>query len=114
MLLSRSKPSARSTSRRSCSTAGPAPSAGPFTVNISSLGIKQITFLLDGKKIKTLKSSQAKGGLFSLRIDPSKLHFGAHTLTVKTVMTDAGCPPVARAAVFVHPHTRVITPKFTG
>ena len=87
---------------------------GPFTVSISSLGIKQITFLLDGKKIKTLKSSQAKGGQFSLRIDPSKLHYGAHTLTVKTVMTDAGCPPVARAAVFVHPHTRVITPKFTG
>ena len=87
---------------------------GPFTVHISSLGIKQITFLLDGKKIKTLKSSQAKGGKFSLRIDPSKLHYGAHTLTVKTVMTDAGCPPVARAAVFVHPHTRVITPKFTG
>ena len=87
---------------------------GPFTVHISSLGIKQITFLLDGKKIKTLKSSQAKGGQFSLRIDPSKLHFGAHTLTVRTVMTDAACPPVARAAVFVQPHGRWITPKFTG
>jgi len=87
---------------------------GPFTVTISSLGIKQITFLLDGKKVKTLKSSQAKHNKFSLRIDPRKLHFGAHTLTVHTVMTDAACPPVARAAVFVKPHTRVITPKFTG
>ena len=87
---------------------------GPFTVRIPSLGIKQITFLLDGKKIKTLKSSQAKGGKFSLRIDPSKLHYGAHTLTVRTVMTDAACPPVARAAVFVRPHTPVVTPKFTG
>ena len=87
---------------------------GPFTIRISSLGIKQITFLLDGKKVKTLKSSQAKGNKFSLRIDPSKLRFGAHTLSVRTVMTDAACPPVARAAVFVRPHTRVINPKFTG
>ncbi len=87
---------------------------GPFTVHITSLGIKQITFLLDGKRIKTLKSSQATGGQFSLRIDPSKLHYGAHTLTVRTVMTDAACSPLARAAVFVRPHTPVVTPKFTG
>ena len=87
---------------------------GPFTVHISSLGIKQITFLLDGKKIETLKSAQAKNGQFSLKINPSKLGYGAHHLTVRTVMTDAACSPVARAAVFVKPHPRTVTPKFTG
>ena len=51
---------------------------GPFTVHISSLGIKQITFLLDGKKIKTLKSSQAKGGKFSLGSTPAS-STSAHT-----------------------------------
>ncbi len=87
---------------------------GPFTVYVSSLGIKQITFLVDGKKIKTLKSSQAKDGQFSVRIDPSKLGYGAHHLTVRTVMTDSACPPVARAAVFVKPHGPAVAPKFTG
>jgi len=87
---------------------------GPFTVTISSLGIKQITFLLDGKKVRTLKSSQAKHNTFSLRIDTSKLHYGAHTLSVRTVMTDPACPAVARAAVFVRPRPRTVSPKFTG
>ncbi|HTY97807.1 MAG TPA: hypothetical protein VMB91_12250 [Solirubrobacteraceae bacterium] len=87
---------------------------GPFTIHISSLGVKQITFLLDGKKLATLKSSQAKKGQFSLKINTSKLRYGAHHLTVRTVMTDAACAPIARAAVFVKPHAPAVTPKFTG
>jgi hypothetical protein len=86
----------------------------PFTVHISAVGIKEITFLLDGHKVKTLNSSQAKNGQFSLRIDPRKLGYGAHTLSVTTVMTDAVCPRIARAAVFVRPKPKTITPKFTG
>jgi hypothetical protein len=87
---------------------------GPFTIHVASLGIKEITFLLDGKKIKTLKSSQAKNGQFSVGIDPRKLHYGAHTLSMKTVMTDPACPAVARAAVFVRPKPQRVPPKFTG
>ena len=33
-----------------------------FSVQIRSTGIKQITFYLDGRKVKTLKGSQARGG----------------------------------------------------
>jgi hypothetical protein len=86
----------------------------PFRVHISALGIKEITFRLDGHKIKTLKSSQAKKGKFSLRIDPRKLRHGAHRLSARTVSTDAACPPLARSAVFVRPRPAVVKPKFTG
>ena len=86
----------------------------PFRVHISALGIKEITFLLDGHKIKTLKSSQAKKGQFSLRVNARKLRHGAHTLVAKAVPTDPACPAIARTAVFVRPRPAVVKPKFTG
>ena len=86
----------------------------PFAVHISALGIKEITFYLDGKRIKTLKSSQAKNGEFSLKINPQKLAYGAHRVSIKTVMTDGACATIARSGVFVHPHEARVSPKFTG
>ena len=85
-----------------------------FTVHIPALGIKEITFYLDGKKIKTLSAAQAKNGEFDVKIDPGKLPYGAHKVSVKTTMSDSACPPLARSAVFVHPRPRTIKPKFTG
>jgi hypothetical protein len=87
---------------------------GPFTVRISALGIQQVTFYLDKHKLKTLTKAQAKNGQFTIKIDPRKLSFGAHTVSVKTIMSDANCANVARAGVFVHPRPPVIKPKFTG
>jgi hypothetical protein len=87
---------------------------GLFTVTISALGIQQITFYLDGHKLKTLTSAQAKNGKFTVRIDPRKLRYGAHSVSVKTVMSAAICANIARAGVFVHPHPPVVKPKFTG
>ncbi len=86
----------------------------PFTVHISALGIKQITFYLDGHKLKTLNAAQARKGQFSVRIDPAKLHYGAHRVSVTTVMSESACAAIARSAVFVHPHPAVVKPKFTG
>jgi uncharacterized protein YbcV (DUF1398 family) len=86
----------------------------PFTVRISALGVKQITFYLDRHKLKTLTKAQAKNGQFTIRIDPRKLSYGAHTVSVKAIMSDANCANLARAAVFVHPRPPVVKPKFTG
>ena len=86
----------------------------PFTIHLPALGIKQVTFYLDGRKLKTLSASQAKHGVFSVTLDPRKLSYGAHKLSVKTVMADSACAPVARAAVFVHPRASRVSPKFTG
>ncbi len=86
----------------------------PFTAHISALGIKELTFYVDGRKIKTLKAANAKNGVFSVKIDPRKLRYGAHKVSVKAVMTDAACAAIARKAVFVHPRPAKVKPTFTG
>ncbi len=85
-----------------------------FAVRIPALGIKEITFYLDRRKVKTLKASQASNGEFKINIDPGKLSYGGHRVSVKTVMTDNTCPAIARSAVFVHPRRALVKPRFTG
>ena len=87
---------------------------GAFTVAVASLGIKQITFYLDGHKLKTFTQSQAKHRRFTLEIDPRKLSYGAHRVSVSTVMSNPDCARVALANVFVHARTERAVPKFTG
>ena len=86
----------------------------PFTVHISSVGIKQITFYVDGHKVKSLKSSQARNGQFSLRINPRRFGYGAHTVSVKATATEPACANIARSGVFVRPRPPAIKPNFTG
>lgn len=86
----------------------------PFTVRIPSLGIKQITFYIDGHVLKTLKASQARNGEYSVTVTPARLGYGAHRISVKTAMKDSVCKPIAEAATFVHPRPSKVTPKFTG
>lgn len=86
----------------------------PFTVRVPALGIKQITFYLDGHRLETLTAVHADKGEFSVRIDPSRLRYGAHRVSVKTVMSETACAAIARAAVFVHARPAAVKPKFTG
>ena len=69
-----------------------------FTVHIPALGIKEITFYLDGRKVKSLTSADAKKGEFSVTINSAKLSYGAHKISVKTVMDDSACAAIARTA----------------
>jgi uncharacterized repeat protein (TIGR01451 family) len=86
----------------------------PFTVRVPALGIKEITFYLDGRRIKVLSAPQAKHGRFEIEIDPGTLGYGAHRVSVKTLMSETACPAVARSAVFVHARPKVVKPRFTG
>jgi hypothetical protein len=88
--------------------------SAPFKVQISSAGIKQIMFYLDGRKVKVLKQSQARGGKFTLTIDPRKLSYGAHKVVVKTFMLERSCARESRNGVFVHPARQQVAPFFTG
>jgi uncharacterized repeat protein (TIGR01451 family) len=85
-----------------------------FTVRVPALGIKEITFYLDGHAVKSVTAAHANKGRFELKIDPRKLRFGAHRIAVKTVMSEDACAAIARSAVFVRPHPKVVKPKFTG
>jgi hypothetical protein len=90
------------------------PKRRPFTVQISALGIDRITFYIDGRKLKTLKHSQAKGGKFAIRIDPRKFSRGAHVLSVKGASSNPACGTIAQAGSFVRPFTAARRVKFTG
>ncbi len=86
----------------------------PFNVSVPSLGIKEITFYVDGHKLKTLTAAHAVKGQFVVTVDPRKYHFGAHKVSIKTVMTNAACARIARTGVFVRAKPAAIKPKFTG
>jgi uncharacterized repeat protein (TIGR01451 family) len=86
----------------------------PFSVSVPSLGIKEITFYVDGGKLKTLTAAHAVKGQFVVSIDPRKYHYGAHKVSVKTVMSNAACAKIARSGVFVRARPARIVPKFTG
>jgi uncharacterized repeat protein (TIGR01451 family) len=86
----------------------------PFKVKISSIGIKEITFYVDGHKLRKLNGTQAKKGYFSVTIDPRKYRFGAHKVSVKVQMSSGLCAKFARSGVFVRAKPAAITPKFTG
>jgi uncharacterized repeat protein (TIGR01451 family) len=90
------------------------PKREAFTLQVSSLGVKQITFYLDGRKLKTLEQSQAKRGKFTIKINPRNLSYGAHKVSIKTLMSNPGCASVARSGVFVQPQTQHAAPRFTG
>ena len=86
----------------------------PFKVSVPSLGIKEVTFYVDGKKLKTLTAAHAVKGQFVVTVNPSKYRYGAHKVSVKTVMTNPLCANIARSGVFVRAHPARVTPKFTG
>jgi hypothetical protein len=90
------------------------PKLTAFTLKVISRGIQQISFYLDGRKLKTLTQRQAKAGKFAIRIDPRLLSYGAHKVSIKARMSGAGCATVGRSSVFVRPTTQRVVPKFTG
>ena len=90
------------------------PKSGTFTAQVSSAGIKQITFYLDGRRLKTLRSGQARRGTYSMTINPRKLAYGQHKLSVKTLPADVNCAAAARTGVFVHPRPQQAVARFAG
>jgi hypothetical protein len=84
-----------------------------FTLQLSSIGVKRVTFYLDGRKLKTMEHSQARRGMFTVRIDPRRLSYGPHRVSLKTVMTDRRCARIARTGVFVRPRPPA-PPQFAG
>jgi hypothetical protein len=83
-------------------------------LRVSSSGIKQLTFYLDGRKLKTLKQSQARGRAFNLKIDARKLAYGVHRVAFKAMMTNSNCAENASSQVFVRPFAARVAPRFTG
>jgi hypothetical protein len=86
----------------------------PFIVRITATGLRQVTFYLDGHKLKTLGQAQARNGQFAIRIDPRRLSHGPHTVSIKAATRDPHCAAVKKASAFVDPRPPIIKPTFTG
>lgn len=88
-----------------------------FKASIKAAGVQSVTFYLDGHKLKTLTSKNAKKGLLTITIDPSKLKVGAHKLVAKITMshpTGTKATVASRSVTVLRCHSANVTPKFTG
>jgi hypothetical protein len=83
-----------------------------LSVHVTALGVKSVTFYLDGRKLKTV--TKPKNQRYSIKVSVRKLGYGRHRLQVKVKTRDANCTAAAVAAAFVKIRSPTIRPKFTG
>jgi hypothetical protein len=83
------------------------------SVHVTALGVKSVTFYLDGRKLKTVTKSQNQR--FSLKISARNLGYGRHRLQARVRMRNATCNTAAATAAFVKVKPATIRrPQFTG
>jgi uncharacterized repeat protein (TIGR01451 family) len=91
------------------------PKRHKFVVKLKAAGITQVTFYLDGHKIKTVHaSSSKKQKYFTITIDPRRLKYGPHKLSASAEFSDPACGAVKPTSVFVHPRAGTKRVNFTG
>lgn len=95
-----SPPSAKLSGRTGCvSTA--------FTASVRGSRIKQVTFSLDGRKVRTVRS-----GRFTARISPVGLRGGAHRVTARITFTNGST--ATKRLTFLRCVKAVVKPTFAG
>lgn len=88
-----------------------------FRASVKAAGVQSVTFYLDGHKLKTLTAKNARKGLLSIQINPSKWTVGSHKLVAKITMVRAGSTKAITASRMVRVlrcRAAILTPKFTG
>jgi hypothetical protein len=76
---------------------------GQFTVSVRSQGIAQITFYLDGRRLRSFKQSQARHGKFTLTLDARRLRYGVHRVAFQVQMSNPNCASTSSAHMFFRP-----------
>jgi uncharacterized repeat protein (TIGR01451 family) len=69
---------------------------GTFTASVTSPGVSNVTFYVDGHRVVRRTSHSTSNGLISIRINGAKLKAGLHSLLAKITMTQSS--PTAKAA----------------
>jgi hypothetical protein len=85
-----------------------------FVVRIRSANVGRVTFLLDGRVLKTLTQRSARGGYLSVKINSQTLSPGTHHVTARVSPRNAACAGVARSFAFARAHPTSVKPGFTG
>jgi hypothetical protein len=68
-----------------------------FRVSIRAMGVRSVSFYMDGHRLKTMTARDARHGRLTLQIDPTRLRAGAHRLTARITMA-----PTASTARATH------------
>jgi hypothetical protein len=88
-----------------------------FRVSLKAAGVANVTFYLDGHKLRTITSKNAHKGLLTLLIDPDKLKVGTHKLKALITMKHTGSTKAkqgTRTVRILRCSSAALTPKFTG
>jgi uncharacterized repeat protein (TIGR01451 family) len=88
-----------------------------FYVSVKAKGVAKAAFYMDKRKLATLTAKNARKGLLTLKIDPSKLAIGPHKLLAKITMAATSTTKVtvaSRSVTVLRCRAAVLTPKFTG
>jgi hypothetical protein len=87
-------------------------------VRIRARGVRTVVFYIDKHRVRTLTAHAARHGVFSVRINVSKLKVGRHRLTVRITMQalNASRHHVAatRSLSFLRCASAAVQPHFTG
>lgn len=83
-----------------------------FSAHLTGLGVKSVTFYLDGRKLATV--TKPSHGRFSITINATRLAYGAHRLVAKATLKNRGCARISRAGTFVRVKAAAVLPVFTG
>ena len=83
------------------------------SVHVTALGVKSVTFYLDGRKLKTV--TRSKNQRYSIKVSARGLGYGRHRLQVRVTMRNTTCATVAATGAFVKVKPIIIRrPQFTG
>ncbi len=83
-----------------------------FSAHLTGLGVKSVTFYLDGRKLATV--TKPSHGRFSITINATRLAYGAHRLVAKATLRNGSCARISRAGTFVRVKAAAVLPVFTG
>jgi len=79
---------------------------------VAALGVKRVTFYLDGRKLETLTKPSDRR--FSIAIDARTLSYGVHRLRVAVTMDRSSCANEAASGTFIHVKPDSRSPTFAG
>jgi hypothetical protein len=84
-----------------------------LSVHVTALGVKSVTFYLDGRKLKTV--TKAKNQRYAIKVSARGLGYGRHRLEARVKMRNATCSTAAARAAFVKVRPAIVRrPQFTG
>ncbi|CAN5277674.1 hypothetical protein BH20ACT16_BH20ACT16_03820 [soil metagenome] len=88
--------------------------SGPFDVNVTGRGIAKVLFLLDGRRLKTVRGSAGRT-VFKVRVDPRGQSSFAHRITAKvTFKTATRKPARTLRLIYLDCPRQIAAPQFTG